>query len=501
MPVLIQIFGLLVLVLVIVIWKYYNDRNKLRCKNLKYLAKCKISTQKCYDFYSLDNKCKQYKRKLYDRTCCCYILDIVSNSNMRDDKKFMSEAVSKAGSALELASIDIKENNRIIHIAINNDWTSLKYIYYYKHGNDFFHIAFKIAIKKAQESLNRCKISTQKCNSILHFGKDKMIKVCEQEKIDVCDRTCSCEIHKIVSSLLKIKNNLIWRCNYEREFMNNAVSKAGAVLRETSYYDSIREDKEIVLNAVANDGMSLEFACDWFKSDKEVILTAFKNNYRSLQFVPNLYDYDFYIYIMKINADAYYYLPDYKNDYEIMSIFIESKGINLKLLGLKIKCDKIILSKIVLYLYNRLKIEDAPEQLRSDRDIVIAAVKQDGFALKFASDELKDNIEIIIIAANAVNISKQDLLDDLFKYDKLLNIAYNKQSIRTLIILSLSSFRNILHKLNSHGSHYANVFKRNISEFLIPTGQHWEINCGLCFRKNYDEYYWTLLYKVLNKRK
>jgi hypothetical protein len=40
----------------------------------------------------------------------------------------------------------------------------------------------------------------------------------------------------------------------------------------------------------------------------------------------------------------------------------------------------------------------APDPQRSDRDVVLAAVRHDGYALQFASDELKDDKEIVLTA-------------------------------------------------------------------------------------------------------
>jgi hypothetical protein len=45
-----------------------------------------------------------------------------------------------------------------------------------------------------------------------------------------------------------------------------------------------RNNKEIVLIAVAQYGRILEFASDDLKSDKEVALTAFKHDWRSILF-------------------------------------------------------------------------------------------------------------------------------------------------------------------------------------------------------------------------
>ena len=47
----------------------------------------------------------------------------------------------------------------------------------------------------------------------------------------------------------------------------------------------LQSDKEIVLAAVKQNGLALEFANDVFKSDKEVVTSALENNGEAMQFV------------------------------------------------------------------------------------------------------------------------------------------------------------------------------------------------------------------------
>ena len=44
---------------------------------------------------------------------------------------------------------------------------------------------------------------------------------------------------------------------------------------------------------------------------------------------------------------------------------------------------------------NRLELKDAPEEMKGDRELCMAAVAQDGFALEHASPEMKSDIAIV----------------------------------------------------------------------------------------------------------
>jgi hypothetical protein len=589
--------GLVLTVTTIAIWKYYSEKNKRKMEAIKNdikmfklltrkeeitnrldisklkftslinkeditsrLDKCNISTQKCYyTFYNNKyySNCKQENIEQCDRTCSCQILNIVYYSGMRDDPEFMSKAVSKAGSALEFASDNIKNDKSIVIEAVNNDGNSLEFasddikndksivliamnqdVHSFRYASDNIkkdQELFSTYIKEIHYLLDKCNISTNKCDF------DFRNEYCEQEEEELCYRTCCCHILDIVNKFY-IKDDL--------EFWDKVVSKAGSALEYAP--NNIINNKSIVLKAVNHDGMSLEFASDNLKVDTEVVLTAFKNNYRSLEFASEfmvLFDDDFYITLMKININAYNYIPYWhKNTYEIVSILIKSNGMKLEIVDQYYKSNKDIVLMAVSQ--NGLALAYADKVLRDDRDVVLMAVSQNGLSLIYASKVLKadrdivliavsenglaleyadivlkanydivfaavqqngmslhyalikinikSNVEVIIVAA--ANVKNPYIYSNLSIYKLFCDIARSKLSMMTLVILSQSLSRNILNKLNNHGPHFANVFKRHIAEFIIPTGQHWEINCGLGFRINYDDDYWNQLYIALKHK-
>ncbi|SVD56061.1 uncharacterized protein METZ01_LOCUS408915, partial [marine metagenome] len=54
-----------------------------------------------------------------------------------------------------------------------------------------------------------------------------------------------------------------------------------------------------------------------------------------------------------------------------------------------------------LFLSLETTLEDCPEQLRSDDEIVLAALEQDGFNLEFTSDEVKNNRAFVMTAVQS----------------------------------------------------------------------------------------------------
>ena len=60
----------------------------------------------------------------------------------------------------------------------------------------------------------------------------------------------------------------------------------------------------------------------------------------------------------------------------------------------------------------------AAEELRGDRDVVLAAVRHDGYALQFASDELKDDKEIVLTAIETYEGDVLEYASERLKDDK-----------------------------------------------------------------------------------
>jgi histidinol phosphatase-like PHP family hydrolase len=111
----------------------------------------------------------------------------------------------------------------------------------------------------------------------------------------------------------------------------------------------LKNDKEIVLAAVHQDGSSLEYASDELKNNKEVVFAAVTNDGWALRYASK----------------------ELKDNREIVLAAVQQKGYAL---------------------------ECASDELRDNREIVLAAVQQHGHALEYASDALQDDEEVSLLA-------------------------------------------------------------------------------------------------------
>jgi hypothetical protein len=94
-----------------------------------------------------------------------------------------------------------------------------------------------------------------------------------------------------------------------RELVIIAVDKQGTLLE---IFGKFKNDKEVVLAAVQDDGMSLQYASPNLKNDYDVVMAAVKNNGMSLQHAsPNLKDnYGIVLAAVENNWDVYKYIGE-----------------------------------------------------------------------------------------------------------------------------------------------------------------------------------------------
>lgn len=141
--------------------------------------------------------------------------------------------------------------------------------------------------------------------------------------------------------------------------------------------ESCRKNKELFLEAVAQDGKLLEYADQSLKRDRDVVLAAVRR----------------YGYALKYADETL------KRDKTIVLEAVNSSGDALKFASAELRSDKEIVMAAVRQ--NGRSLEAA---LVRDRDIVLAAVKQIGRALKYAPAAMQDDEEVVEAAVMAPDI-------------------------------------------------------------------------------------------------
>jgi len=137
---------------------------------------------------------------------------------------------------------------------------------------------------------------------------------------------------------------------------------------------NLKNDKEIVMAAVAHDGHALRHASEELKNDKEIVMAAVAQDGHALRHASK----------------------ELKNDKEIVMAAVAQDGHALEYASKELKNDKEIVMAAVAQDGDALVY--ASEELKNDKEIVMAAVVQNGDALVYASKELKNDQEIVMAA-------------------------------------------------------------------------------------------------------
>ena len=143
---------------------------------------------------------------------------------------------------------------------------------------------------------------------------------------------------------------------------------------------SVRADRDVVLTAVRNSrGDALEYAADELKADRSLILNAVRT-------VPSVWRFA----TDELQADRDF----------AMAVLEATRYYSLEFMSEEYKTDRNLIRMAVQNI-NRgsgLILKFASDQLRNDFEIVQLAVQNHGSALEFASDELRSNREIVLAA-------------------------------------------------------------------------------------------------------
>lgn len=104
----------------------------------------------------------------------------------------------------------------------------------------------------------------------------------------------------------------------------------------------------------------------------------------------------------KLNAGTSFedsIFDDYRNDREIVKIAIEQRPSNFRYAGDEVKDDRNFILEI---LTSSLSIVDvlahSSQRIRADKEVVLEAVKFNGLFLLVASPDLKDDFDVVLLA-------------------------------------------------------------------------------------------------------
>jgi len=202
-----------------------------------------------------------------------------------------------------------------------------------------------------------------------------------------------------------------YNCENGKEFAKSIVYKNGNNLQNLKNF---KDCKEVVLEAVKNNGIALQYALPVLQKDEEIVLAAVTKNGLALKFADPDLKKKFEIVDAAIKSNTHAITlanyDDFKcNNTKELNLVKSIVKINENMLQkLKnfINCKEVVLEAVRNHGY---ALQHAPE-LINDEDVVLEAVKKNGDALKYASNKMKEDEKIVLAAVKNNGIALEHAL-------------------------------------------------------------------------------------------
>ncbi|KAG2382108.1 hypothetical protein C9374_005900 [Naegleria lovaniensis] len=259
-------------------------------------------------------------------------------------KEIVAKLVSEFGFLLEFASPELKNNRDVVSNAVRNDGFSLKYA-----SNELKNDMEIAYLAVAQ---NGCAL--QHVSHELRGDKNLVLAAVNQNG------------NSLDSASVALQS--------DKEIVLAAVTKSGHALYHAS--KELKRDRQVALAAVRQNGYALKYMADHLTCDQEIVLEAVRTTDQAFQYGSSelFADQQFLLQLIQFGCkDAFFYAPDkFAHDKEFLSIAIQLNSV------------------ATIKSYNRrFGIKT------SNKDMVLQAVKKDGFALSAANKELQQDPELV----------------------------------------------------------------------------------------------------------
>ncbi len=382
-----------------------------------------------------------------------------ASDELKNNKEIVLAAVKQYCGALQYASDKLKADLEIVFTAIKNGWWTLKYasdefnadkeileivVDIVKHN----HLDLEFDSKGLLANREIVSFSVQQDWRALKYASDELksdkeiILTAVQQDWRTLEYASKEFVNDQESMLATVSQNglaLKYASNElknDKEVVLAAISQNGLALKYTN--DELKNDKEVVVVAVSQNGLVLEYASDELKNDKEIVLAAISQNGLALKYTNDELknDKEVVVAVSQNGLALKYASNELKNDKEIVLAAISQNGLALKYASNTLQRDRktvitavsenvnaleyasyIVKNDLILksmignqdFDFNNYRdfaikflnengnaLENASDELKSDHDIVIVAVRQNSYALSYANYKLQHNKEFII---------------------------------------------------------------------------------------------------------
>ncbi|EFC38831.1 predicted protein [Naegleria gruberi] len=216
---------------------------------------------------------------------------------------------------------------------------------------------------------------------------------------------CSC-LEKVNETLKK-----------DREFVLETIKKHGSALEYAD--ESLKQDREFILTAVKTNGNSFRYIDEKFKKDREIVLEGFKENLSALEYADKSLkkDRDFMLTAVKQNGLALQHADKLlKKDRKIVLEAVKEKAYAFKYANKSFTKDREFMLEAIES--NPYAFGNANVSFKKDRQFMLDAVKRNGLALHYYQDDLFRKDREIVLEAVKTNGKILKHLSESFRKDR-----------------------------------------------------------------------------------
>lgn len=373
-----------------------------------------------------------------------------AHPQLRNDIDMVKEAVSENGCVLKYASAELQANRDIIQLAIQNNGKAIKYA-----SPDLRNDRNLIlqAVKYHLEAFIFV-------NDIFHNDAEILIEAFRNEKLKF-PHPDNAEPFKYASPRLKADRNVVLNVikycgeilqytnfTYDREIVLTAITENGMALQYVS--SRLQHDVEVVTTAVKQDGLSLRYASDELKANYVIVLLAVQQNGNALEYAApilksnkkisqiairqtgNAYIYtslcsdpDLVLLSIRPHLKVLYGTPDY--NYLFTQKFIQWGYVDFTPHPYYFtieRADDNLVSHLSTQVHNKellMKIfaqhghalNYVDDSLKCDKDLVLTAITNNDHCLRYADWTMRSDLDIALQAIKNMNSDIALLSDDL----------------------------------------------------------------------------------------
>jgi len=308
-----------------------------------------------------------------------------ASKHMREDRQVVMRAVSAHGESLQYASDDLKADREVVLAAIRQNTEALRHVPAFRTDKE---IALE-AVRTKGSCLKRFAECVRDDRQIVLAAMENAgdaalqcaTKAIRDEVKAAVRATGQPAIEALRSSIEQGPGTperefraTVLRTRTDRDEVLREVAKAngGALTHPLAHsVDSIRDDEEVVLAAVAKHGESLQHASERLRGKRNVALAACSNNGDALRYCSD----------------------DLRQDRSLVLRACRTSGNALKHAASALRNEREVVFAAVRQ--NGDALAHASEERRNDRQVVLAAVEKNRASIKFASAELQKDNEIV----------------------------------------------------------------------------------------------------------